>query len=78
MVNTVAGTNATLGVNPRAGFAFYIPSDNKTRTKLLEDYAEKLLIDMEAGLQQQDDKKASMRVGKRFQNVMDKLGVRRP
>ena len=28
---------------------------------------------MEAGLQQQDDKKASMRVGKRFQNVMDKL-----
>ena len=73
MVNTVAGTNAALGVNPRAGFAYYIPSDNKTRAKLLEDYAEKLLVDMEAGLQQQDDKKASTRVGRRFQNVMDKL-----
>ena len=73
MVNTVAGTNAVLGVNPRAGFSYYIPSDNKTRAKLLEDYAEKLLKDMEAGIQQQDDKLTSMKVGRRFQNVMDKL-----
>ena len=73
MVNTVAGTNAALGANPRVGFSYYIPSDNKTRAKLLEDYAEKLLIDMEAGIQQQDDKLTSMNVGRRFQNVMDKL-----
>tara|TARA_Y100001937_G_C6943232_1_gene251335 strand:- start:44 stop:610 length:567 start_codon:yes stop_codon:yes gene_type:complete len=73
MVNTVAGTNAALGVNPRAGFAYYIPSDNKTRTKLLNDYAEKLLIDMEAGLQNMDSKGASMKVARRFQNVMDNL-----
>ncbi len=73
MVNTVAGTNAALGANPRAGFAYYIPSDNKTRAKLLEDYAEKLLIDMEAGIQSQNDKQTSMAVGRRFQNVMDKL-----
>jgi len=72
-VNTVAGVNASLGVKPRAGFAYYIPSDNKTRTKLLNDYADKLLDDMATGVQGPEQKTPAVAVGSRFQNVMNNL-----
>ena len=72
-VNTVAGVNAALGTKPRAGFAYYIPSENKTRTKLLNDYADKLLADMAEGIQGPEQKKPAMAVGSRFQNVMNNL-----
>jgi len=72
-VNTVAGVNASLGANPKTGFAYYIPSENKTRTKLLEDYASKLLDDMATGIQGPEQKAPAMAVGSRFQNVMNNL-----
>ena len=72
-VNTVAGVNASLGAKPKSGFAYYIPGENKTRTKLLEDYASKLLDDMATGVQGPEQKAPAMAVGSRFQNVMNNL-----
>ena len=72
-VNTVAGVNASLGAKPKSGFAYYIPGENKTRTKLLEDYASKLLDDMVTGVQGPEQKAPAVAVGSRFQNVMNNL-----
>ena len=73
MVNTVTGVKTQLGANPRAGFAYYIPENNKTRDKLINDYANKLLDDMATGLQGPEQKIPAMKVGTNFQRQMDNL-----
>jgi len=72
-VNTIASSNASLGIKPRTGFAYYIPSDNKTRQAALEDYAGKLLDDMATGIQGPQQKGVAMAVGKRFQSHMNRV-----
>ena len=73
MANTITGVNTQLGANPRVGFAYFIPSENKTRTKLLEDYAGKLLDDMASGIQGPQQKTPATKVGNNFQRQMDNL-----
>ena len=73
LVNAVQGVNNISGARPKAGFAYYIPGENKTRTKLLEQYAEQLLEDMATGVQGPEQKGKAVGVGKRFQSVMDRL-----